>query len=146
MLKFLNRNNKDVDREIRISITSIQGGAMVEVTSLEVTSLGPGMREANILLTPMDAAFFVSSAKSHGCCAFEPTGHGEDGGVLSAKALLQPGWEWHFVGWPEDAVVTAGEITFVVPSFVINAMRIALENMMESMMYPTTGAMEEEFA
>lgn len=140
MLKFLNRNNKGVDREIRISITSVQGGAMVEVTSI-----GQGTREANILLTPMDAAFFVSSAKSHGCCAFEPTGHGKDGGVLSAKALLQTNGEWHFVGWPDNAVVTAGGITFVAPSFVINAMRIAIENMMESMMYPTTGDMEEEF-
>lgn len=140
MLKFLNRNNKGVDREIRISITSVQGGAMVEVTSL-----GLGTREANILLTPMDAAFFVSSAKRHGCCEFEPTGHGEDGGVLSAKALLQQRGEWHFVGWPEDSVITAGSITFVAPSFVINAMRVAVEGMMGSLMYPTTGDMEEEF-
>lgn len=140
MLKFLNRNNKGVDREIRISITSVQGGAMVEVTSI-----GLGTREANILLTPMDAAFFVSSAKRHGCCAFEPTGHGGDGGVLSARALLQPNGEWHFVGWPEDSVVTAGSITFVAPSFVINAMRVAVEGMMGSLMYPTTGDMEEEF-
>ena len=140
MLKFLNRNKNGNDREIRISITSVQGGAMVEVTSL-----GQGTREANILLTPMDAAFFVSSAKSHGCCAFEPTGHGEDGAVLSAKKLFKPEGEWHFVGWPEDAVVTAGGITFVAPSFVINAMRIAVEGMMGSLMYPTTGDMEEEF-
>jgi len=140
MLKFLNRNNKGVDREIRISITSVQGGAMVEVTSL-----GQGTREANILLTPMDAAFFVSSAKRHGCCAFEPTWHGEDGCVLSAKALLQRTGEWHFVGWPEDSVITAGNITFVAPSFVINAMRVAVEGMMWSLMYPTTGDMEEEF-
>ena len=140
MLKFLNRHNDRREREIRISITSVQGGAMVEVASL-----GQGTREANILLTPMDAAFFLSSAKSHGCCAFEPTGHGEDGGVLSAKALLQRTGEWHFVGWPEDSVITAGSITFVAPSFVISAMRVAIEGMMVSLMYPTTGDMEEEF-
>ena len=140
MLKFLNRNSNGEDREIRISITSVQGGAMVEVTSL-----GQGTREENILLTPMDAAFFLSSAKSHGCCAFGPTGHGKDGGFLGAKELLQRTGEWHFVGCPEDAVVTAGGITFVAPSFVINAMRIAVEGMMGSLMYPTTGDMEEEF-
>lgn len=142
MLKFLNRNkNSGVEREIRISITSVQGGAMIEVTMEE----GGKTFEENILLTPMDVACFVYSSWHGGNRTFMPVGHGKDGADISARSLMIEYHELDFVGGREDAEIRAGNIVFVVPTFVINAMRIALENMMESMMYPTTGDMEEEF-
>lgn len=142
MLKFLNRNkNSGVEREIRISITSVQGGATIEVTMEE----GGKTIEENILLTPMDVACFVYSSRYGENHTFMPVGHGKDGADIRARSLMIEYPEWDFVGGPEDAEIRAGNIVFVVPSFVINAMRIALENMMESMMYPTTGDMEEEF-
>lgn len=147
MLKFLNKKEshlmgeEDEVREIRISITSVQGGAMIEIT----VDQGGNKSEENILLTPMDVALFIDSAWRKDCRAFDPVGHGKDGADIRAHKLICPCSDWRFVGGPDDAVIKAGDLGFVVPSFVINAMRIALKNMMESMMYPTTGDMEEEF-
>ena len=141
MLKFLNRHKDGREREIRISITSVQGGAMIEVTMEE----GGKAIEENILLTPMDVACFVYSSWRGESHAFMPVGHGKDGADIRARSLMIEYPEWDFVGGPEDAEIRAGNIVFVVPSFVINAMRIVLENMMEPMMFPSTGDMEEEF-
>ena len=47
MLKFLNRNQEGNEREVRISITSVRGGALVEMDVKQ----GGSTREENILLT-----------------------------------------------------------------------------------------------
>jgi len=141
MLKFMNRHKDGREKEIQISMTSAQGGVMIEVSAKQ----GGHTVDENILMTPMDAAQFISSAK-YGCGkSFRPVGHGEDGADISASNHTGTMLEWHFVGGVDETSIRAGRITFVAPSFVVEAMRIAVEGMMPSLMYPTTGDMEEEF-
>jgi len=146
MLKFLNRNKDGKEREFRISITSVQGGAMVEIDQSEDGA--SGREEANILLTPMDAAFFIHNTETREYKACPPVGHGTGGTDLRvytvhSRAGDEDGWD--FVGCPGECEIIAGVIDAYVPSFVVEAMSVALEQMMDSLLYPTTGDMEEAF-
>lgn len=146
MLKFLNRNKDGKEREFRISITSVQGGAMVEIDKSEKGS--SGREEANILLTPMDAAFFIRQTETSEYKGCSPVGHGAGGTdirvyTVYSRAADEEGWK--FVGYPGECEILAGEIHAYVPSFVVEAMSVALKQMMDSLLYPTTGDMEEKF-
>lgn len=139
MLKFLNRNQEGNEREVRISITSVRGGALVE---LDVKQ-GGSTRAENILLTPMEAALFVEQAETSGYSFVQPVGHSADGAAIDVNARRQQ--PWFFVGCYGTCEISAGKLSAVVPTFVVRAMANALARMMESLLYPTTGDMEEEF-
>ena len=42
-------------------------------------------------------------------------------------------------------IITIAGISMVVPTFVIDAMRLAIERMFEALMFPSTGDTVEEF-
>ena len=50
-----------------------------------------------------------------------------------------------FLGDVADVVLTIAGISMVVPTFVIDAMRLTIERMFESLMFPSTGDTVEEF-
>lgn len=139
MLKFLNRNQEGNEREVRISITSVRGGALVEMDVKQ----GGSTREENILLTPMDAASFVEQAETSDYKSVMPVGHSAEGAAIGVCARLPR--DWFFVGGLGECEISSGKLTAVVPTFVVRAMADALGKMMESLLYPTTGDMEEEF-
>lgn len=147
MLKFLNRRlssikgKGDDEREFHISITSVQGGAQVEIDMIED---GEATLET-ILLTPMDAAFFVHETEKNEYCACCPVGHGSDSKDIRVYREMADNTEWHFVGCPTECEIVAGDIVAYVPSLVVEAMANALRQMMDSLLYPSTGDVEEEF-
>ena len=147
MLKFLNRRSssikgkEDDEREFRISITSVQGGAKVELDMIED---GKSTLE-DILLTPMDAALFIHETEKNGYCSCRIVGHGSDGKALMVCKEMADKAEWYFVGYPTECEISTGGIVAYVPSFVIEAMADALRKMMDSLLYPSTGDLEEEF-
>lgn len=141
MLKFLNRSGKGEERMFRVSITSVQGGAMMDVSMED----GSGSKDVDILLTPMDAASMIEDIKRSGGVSFTPVGHGRDGADVRAYTSFGERTEWYFVGAYAEACIEAGGLKMIVPKFVMHAIRIALESMMTSLMYPSTGDMEEEF-
>lgn len=141
MLKFLNRSANGEERLFGISVTSVRGGAMVELTMKDKS----GLKDVDVMLTPMDAALLIEDAKRSGGISFSPVGHSEDGADMRAYTIVGERTEWYFVGAFAESCMAAGGIKMLVPRFVIHAIRIALEGMMTSLMYPTTGDMEEEF-
>ena len=141
MLKFLNRSSKGEERLFGISISSVQGGARV-CLSMSGTEVS---KDVDILLTPMDAASLIEDAKDSMGVSFKPVGHGRDGSDLRAYKIGGGKTDWYFVGALAESYIEAGGIRMMVPRFVIHAIRMALECMIASLMYPTTGDMEEEF-
>lgn len=147
MLKFRNRNQvQNRDLEFTISMSSVQGGVLVEVNQYEYGVDGTPEKSETILLTPMDAACFVNETRRTGGIGCMPVGHAKELSTLSVSRII-PGEpnHWEFVGVEAEAYLDVGSISMVVPVFVIDAMRIAIENMMNSLMYPSTGSEEEEF-
>ena len=145
MLKFKNRNCV-TGREVicKVSMLSVQGGVEVQMDIED----GDGNEEMSdtILLTPMDAACFVSEACKTKGTACIPVGHSTKGtGCALAVSKILAGFDWMCVGHVAESFLYAGTLIMVVPSFVINAMSTAITNMMDSLMYPSTGDMEEEF-
>lgn len=147
MLKFRNRNEaQNRDLEFTVSMSSVQGGVLVEVDQYEYGVDGAPKKSETILLTPMDAACFVHETRRTGGVGCMPVGHATELSTLSVSRII-PGNpnNWEFVGVPAEAYLDVGSISMSVPVFVIDAMRIAMENMMDSLMYPSTGSEEEEF-
>lgn len=149
MLKFLNRESATGNEiEYRISMTSIQGGIQVDV---EEIGRGPkANRERTVILTPMDAAAFAHETRVTTGLSCRHIGHGVSGGAegltLWVRKLARgdsTGME--FIGDCAEVSLGIGGITMVVPTFVIDAMRLCVERMFESLMFPSTGDMEEEF-
>ena len=146
MLKFKNRNCV-TGREVicKVSMQCVQGGVEVELDVEDEE--GNGLQQDTILLTPMDAACFVSEACKTQGTACVPVGHSVKGtGCALAVTKILAEQDWMCVGFPASAFLYAGDaVNMVVPSFVINAMSTAMANMMVPLMYSSTGDMEEEF-
>lgn len=148
MLKFKNRESSTGDEfEYRISMTSIQGGIQVDV---EEIGRGPkANRERTVVLTPMDAAAFAHDTRVTTGMSCRDVGHGVSGGAegltLWVRKLEGGVNNVEFIGDSADVAISIGGITMVVPTFVIDAMRLCVERMFESLMFPSTGDMEEEF-
>ena len=149
MLKFKNRElGTGNEIEYRISMTSIQGGIQVDV---EEIGRGPkSNRGRTVILTPMDAAAFAHDTRVTAGLSCRDIGHGVSGGAegltLWVRKLARGdsiGME--FIGDCADVSLNIGGITMVVPTFVIDAMRLCVERMFETLMFPSTGDMEEEF-
>lgn len=141
MLKFLNRDPEENEREFNISVLSTQGGAQLEFDMIE-----NGKKKVETLfMTPMDAAFFVNQVESSRYVACEGVGHTSEGDVLRVYVTTVHSGKWHFVGHPGVCSICVGGIVAAVPAFVIEAIALSLKQMMTSLMYPTTGEMEEEF-
>lgn len=142
MLKFKNYNEReDMVRICTVSMSSVQGGVQVE--------LDVGDKSETILLTPMDAACFVQQTKSTSGLACMPVGHsitGSNADLRIYRILHGSGdTDWRCAGYVADVVIKAGSIMMAAPAFVVDAMRLAIERMMETLMYHSTGDMEEEF-
>lgn len=145
MLKFKNRNHV-TGREVicKVSMQSVQGGVEVQM-DIEDDKGNEEMSDT-ILLTPMDAACFLYETRKSAGCWCRPVGHSTRGtGCSLGVSKIAVGNEWICVGHVAESFLGAGALTMVVPSFVINAMSTAIANMMDSLMYPSTGDMEEEF-
>lgn len=146
MLKFKNRNCV-TGREVvcKVSMQSAQGG--VEVWLDVEDEEGNVLQRDTILLTPMDAACFVSEASKTQGTACITVGHSTKGtGCALAVTKILAECDWMCVGYPASAHLYAGDVvTMVVPSFVVLSMASAIVGMMGSLMYPSTGDMEEEF-
>lgn len=148
MLKFKNRNCV-TGREVicKVSMQCVQGGVEVELDVEDEE--GNDLQQDTILLTPMDAACFVSETRRTECTACIPVGHSVKGtgcALAVTKILAGCDCDWMCVGYPASSFLYAGDaLSMVVPSFVINAMSTAMANMMVPLMYSSTGDMEEEF-
>lgn len=141
MLKFINRNDKkNRSRYISISMSSVEGGI-----ELELDQDGAECKEETILLTPMDAACFVNDLRTSGDTYCRILGHGAEGSAIGISQEVDSCGGWHMVGGTSDVLIGAGCIRAVAPRFVVAAMRVAVENMMDTLMYPSTGADQEEF-
>lgn len=155
MLKFKNRETRTGKEVIyQISMSSVQGGIDVEVDEIKVEPDVKNIRRRTLILTPMDAAAFVHQTRVTKGLSCRQVGHGisvDDSGwtlglTLSVQKIVREdvtGME--FVGDVADVVLTIAGISMVVPTFVIDAMRLAIERMFESLMSPSTGDLEEEF-
>lgn len=148
MLKFKNRESSTGEEfEYRISMTSIQGGIQVDV---EEIGRGPkANRERTVVLTPMDAAAFAHDTRVTTGLSCRDVGHGVSGGAegstLWVRKLGGGVNNVEFIGDVAEVVLSIGRINMVVPTFVVDAMRLCVERMFESLMFPSTGDMEEEF-
>lgn len=146
MLKFKNRNCV-TGREVicKVSMLSVQGGVEVQM-DIEDDKGNKEMGDT-ILLTPMDAACFVSEASKTQGTACMPVGHSTKGtGCALAVSKILAECDWMCVGSPAEAYLYAGDVVkMAVPSFVVLSMASAIVSMMGSLMYPSTGDMEEEF-
>lgn len=148
MLKFKNRDKDGKDYLVKISMFSVQGGIVAEFDKTEIES--EKNEKATIFLTPMDAAAFVHNTRKSDGLSCRQVGHGADSITLSIRRIP---WgskyvDDHYVGFigdRADAVINAGLIEIDVPVFVVEAMRICIERMMESLFFPSTGSDEEEF-
>ena len=146
MLKFKNRNCVTGKEVIcKVSMQSVQGGVEVELDVEDEE--GKGLQSDTILLTPMDAACFVSETCRTKGTACIPVGHSIKGtGCALAVTKILAEHDWMCVGYPASAFLYVGDtVNMVVPSFVVMSMASAIACMMGSLMYPSTGDMEEEF-
>lgn len=148
MLKFLNKN--DVihhELEFWISMTSVQGGVQLDVDQVDHDM--NERKQETILLTPMDAACFIEETRRTNGFACPQVGHSINGSnaTIQVSKMLQGcnGVDWRFVGASSDVFIEVGAICISAPTFVVDAMRLALERMMETLLFPSTGDMEEEF-
>lgn len=151
MLKFKNRETKTGKEFIyQISMSCVHGGVQVEVDEVQEGPEPKYLRRRTVLLTPMDAAAFVHRTRISNGLSCRAVGHGigmeSEGSSLYVQTLAWcnvTGME--FVGAVAEAGLTIGYINMVVPVFVVDAMRLCVERMLESLMYHSTGDMEEEF-
>jgi len=146
MLKFKNRNCVTGKEVIcKVSMESVQGGVEVQM-EIEYDE-GNEVTGDTILLTPMDAACFVSETCKTKGTACMPVGHSTTGtGCALAVSKILAECDWMCVGSPAEAYLYAGDVVkMVVPSFVVISMASAIVGMMGSLMYPSTGDMEEDF-
>ena len=151
MLKFKNRETKTGKEFIyQISMSSVQGGVDVEVDEIQVEPEMKNIRKGTLLLTPMDAAAFVHQTRVTNGLSCRWLGHGTSldsaGLSLSVNKLASGGVTgMEFIGDVAEVGLHIAGVTMVVPTFVIDAMRLAVERMMESLFFMSTGDMEEEF-
>lgn len=146
MLKFKNRNCVTGKEVIcKVSMESVQGGVEVQMDIED--DEGNEVTGDTILLTPMDAACFVSETCKTKGTACMPVGHSTNGtGCALGVYKILAECDWMCVGSPAEACLYAGDVVkMVVPSFVVMSMASAIVGMMDSLMYPSTGDMEEEF-
>ena len=152
MLKFKNREGATgKEFEYRISMTSVQGGVEVEVDEEQVVPDRFPMRRRTLLMTPMDAAAFVNDTRVSQGLHCRQVGHcitndGSTGLTLHITKLARAnvtGME--FIGDCAEVGLSICGVDMVVPTFVIDAMRLCVERMFETLMFPSTGDMEEEF-
>ena len=150
MLKFVNRHPQRGEFLTEISMTSVQGGVEVHMWRGRMDRSDP--EECAVLLTPTEAACFVYGVSRSSGKACQDLGHGcgrHDEGATMAMYSMIPGTsesEWEFVGGYAEVAIRVGGLTAYVPTWIAQAMRLAVENMMDSLMYPSTGDTEEEFA
>lgn len=142
VLRFKNRDKDGMESVVEISMTSVSGGIVVDVTR-EVE--GKKQEAEAVLLTPMDAASFISDTIQSVYVWCRQVGHGKDGICLDISRTDIDDTGLLFVGGTTDAYITVGRIVVAVPAFVVNAMRLCAERMMESLFFPSTGSEEEEF-
>ncbi len=158
MLKFKNRDKLGTELIYTISMSSVQGGVLVDVDEFQEGSEQKCLRSRTVLLTPMDAAAFAHQTRITNGLSCRQVGHGtsSDGAGLtlfvqklsredSRGNILAPVTGREFIGDVAEVVLSIGGINMVVPTFVIDAMRLCVERMFESLMFPSTGDMEEEF-
>lgn len=161
MLKFKNidtRTGKEVIYQI--SMLSVQGGVEVDVDEIKSENEIKNVRRRTIILTPIDAAEFVHYTRVTNGLSCREVGHGisvDDSGwdlglTLSVQKIVTGDADdmefvdgMEFVGDVSDVVLTIAGISMVVPTFVIDAMRLAIERMSEALMFPSTGETGEEF-
>lgn len=149
MLKFVNRHPQRGEFLTEISMTSVQGGVDVHMWQGRMDRSDP--EEYAVLLTPTEAACFVDGVKrsSGKACMALGHGYGHSEGATMAMHEVARGTaegEWEFVGDFAEVGLRVGGLIAYVPTWIPQAMRLAVENMMDSLMYPSTGDMEEEFA
>ena len=151
MLKFKNRETKTGNEFLyQISMSSMQAGVEVEVDKIQVEPDMKNIRQRTLLLTPMDAAAFVHQTRVTNGLSCRHVGHGTSldgaGLTLFVQKLARGGVTgMEFIGDVAEVDLNIAGISMVVPTFVIDAMRLAIERMFESLMFASTGCMEEEF-
>lgn len=158
MLKFKNRDKFGMEFIYTISMSSVQGGVLVDVDELQEVSEQKRLRSRTVLLTPMDAAAFVHHTRVTNGLSCRQVGHGtsSDGAGLTLfvenpnredyrGSILATVTGREFIGDVPEVILSIAGINMVVPTFVIDAMRLCVERMFESLMFPSTGDMEEEF-
>lgn len=151
MLKFKNRDVRTGNEFLyQISMSSVQGGVQVEVDEVQEVAEPKCLRSRTVLLTPMDAAQFVHRTRVTNGLSCRQVGHGISIGSEGSTLYVQ-NLAWAdvtgtvFVGDVADVVLSIGGINMVAPAFVVDAMRLAIERMFESLMFRSTGDMDEEF-
>lgn len=158
MLKFKNRDKFGTEFIYMISMSSVQGGVLVDVDEFQEGSEQKCLRSRTVLLTPMDAAAFAHQTRITNGLSCRQVGHGtiSDGAGLTLfvqklsredyrGSILPPVTGREFIGDVAEVILSIAGINMVVPTFVIDAMRLCVERMFESLMFPSTGDMEEEF-
>lgn len=151
MLKFKNRETKTGKEFLyQISMSSVQGGVQVEVDEIQVEPEMKTIRQRTLLLTPMDAAALVHQTRVTNGLSCRHVGHGIDADSSGMTLFVQKlargdvtGME--FIGDVAEVGLNIAGVSMVVPTFVIDAMRLAIEQMMVSLFFMSTGEMEEEF-
>lgn len=148
MLKFKNRNEPmNLELEFRISMMTTQGGLRVEVDQHCPDT--NNHKAETIDMTPMDAACFIGDVRASNGLSCRQVGHSSDGRnatiEISAVKPLCCGEDWRFVGGCSDVFIEVGDICMTAPAFVVDAIRLAMEGMMTSLLYPSTGDFGEEF-
>ena len=133
---------------------SVQGGVEVGVDEIKSDAEINNIRRRTIVLTPMDAAEFVHNTRVTNGLSCRKVGHGisvDDSGwdpglTLSVHKIVTEDVDgMQFSGDVAGVVLAIAGISMVVPTFVIDAMRLAIERMSESLMFPSTGETGEEF-
>lgn len=151
MLKFKNRDVKTGNEFLyQISMSSVQGGVQVEVDEVQEGAEPKYLRSRTVLLTPMDAAAFAHRTRVTNGLSCRQVGHGTSvdgaGLTLFVQKLANSGVTgMEFIGDVAEVGLSIAGVSMVVPTFVIDAMRLAIERMFESLMFRSTGDMEEEF-
>lgn len=139
MLKYkvVDKSN-GTEREIRISVSAVQEGALVEAD--ELSESGERLAEGSVILSPMEAAQFVSSARRSECtaCGVLGTRSGHASDTMRLSKILYDGilGVKHGVA---DSNLEIGAVRTVVPAFAVNAMALCIERMMEALLFPTCG-------
>lgn len=151
MLKFKNRETRTGKEVIyQISMSSVQSGIDVEIDEIKVEFDMKNIRQRTLILTPMDAAAFVHQTRVTKGLSCRKVGHGisVDGAGLTLfvqKLVRGDMTGMEFVGDVAEVELTIAGVSMVVPTFVIDAMRLCVEQMMVSLFFMSTGEMEEEF-
>lgn len=158
MLKFRNRDKLGTELIYTISMSSVQGGVLVDVDEFQKGSEQKSLRSRTVLLTPIDAAAFAHQTRITNGLSCRQVGHvtsSEGAGLTlfvqklyredSRGNILAPVTDREFIGDVAEVVLSIGGINMVVPTFVIDAMRLCVERMFETLMFPNTWDMEEEF-